>query len=185
MEATENQNPTTEAPAPQAEAPQAEAPENTPEATERTETTESPETTETESAEPTESAESTNRHAELPAGEVAELSELPVVSELSELSAPRLQNTQGSQNSQPSRLEAAQPLLSAAEVEQRVAEAEERGYLRGRNEQIEQLMHSPGVFQRVADTDGGVAAAATAGNFTDNDSEIMVLSHPRVSIWDK
>jgi hypothetical protein len=174
MEATENQNPTTEAPAPQAEAPETQAPEAAP-ATESSETTESPETTETESAEPTESAESTNRHAEIPAGEVADLSELSVVSELSELSAPRLQDTQASR--------AARPLLSAAEVEQRVAEAEERGYLRGRNEQIEQLMHSPGVFQRVADTDGGVAAAA--GNFADNDSEIMVLSHPRVSIWDK
>jgi hypothetical protein len=158
MEATENQNPTPEA------------------------------TTATESPETTESSETTNRHAELPAGEVAELpelSELPELPVVPELSAPRLQNTQGSQNSQPSRLEATKPLLSAAEVEQRVAEAEERGYLRGRNEQIEQLMHSPGVFQRVADSDGGVAAATPADNFADNDSEIMVLSHPRVSIWDK
>lgn len=55
-----------------------------------------------------------------------------------------------------------------------LAEAEQRGYLRGRNERIEELMRAPAPLARSQ-------APATATT----DSEPMILSTPRVSIWDK
>lgn len=58
--------------------------------------------------------------------------------------------------------------------EKALAEAEQRGYLRGRNERIEELMRAPAPLSRRQ-----APTAATA------DSEPMILSTPRVSIWDK
>lgn len=58
--------------------------------------------------------------------------------------------------------------------EKALAEAEQRGYLRGRNEHIEELMRAPAPLSR---RQAPTAAAA--------DSEPMILSTPRVSIWDK
>lgn len=58
-----------------------------------------------------------------------------------------------------------------------LADAEQRGYLRGRNENIAQLMRRPGVFERMPD------ARSSAEH--DAGSEIMVLTRERVSIWDK
>lgn len=58
--------------------------------------------------------------------------------------------------------------------EKALAEAEQRGYLRGRNERIEELMRAPAPLSR---RQAPTAAAA--------DSEPMILSTPRVSIWDK
>lgn len=50
-------------------------------------------------------------------------------------------------------------------VEALVAEAERRGYLRGRNERIEQLMAQPGVWE-------------------EPDTGPSILNRPRRSIWD-
>ena len=58
--------------------------------------------------------------------------------------------------------------------EKALAEAEQRGYLRGRNKRIEELMRAPAPLSR---RQAPTAAAA--------DSEPMILSTPRVSIWDK
>lgn len=58
--------------------------------------------------------------------------------------------------------------------EKALADAEQRGYLRGRNERIEELMRAPAPLSR---RQTPTAAAA--------DSEPMILSTPRVSIWDK
>ncbi len=58
--------------------------------------------------------------------------------------------------------------------EKALAEAEQRGYLRGRNERIEELMRAPAPLSR---RQAPTTAAA--------DSEPMILSTPRVSIWDK
>ena len=58
--------------------------------------------------------------------------------------------------------------------EKALTEAEQRGYLRGRNERIEELMRAPAPLSR---RQTPIAAAA--------DSEPMILSTPRVSIWDK
>lgn len=52
--------------------------------------------------------------------------------------------------------------VSAEELEAAVAEAERRGYLRGRNERIEELM---------APADG-------------EEERVEILQHRRVSIWD-
>lgn len=62
-----------------------------------------------------------------------------------------------------------------------LAQAEERGYLRGRNEQIAALMRQPGMFgspatNSAAPESPSVAAAA---------SDVMILNTQRVSIWDK
>lgn len=65
-----------------------------------------------------------------------------------------------------------------AELQARLAEAENRGYLRGRNERIEQLMREPSVFQRQPPA-GQPAVDWQA------DSSPMILNNPRISIWDK
>lgn len=51
------------------------------------------------------------------------------------------------------------------DIEALVAEAERRGYLRGRNERIEELMAEPGVWEQP-------------------ESQPEILSRPRHSIWD-
>lgn len=58
-----------------------------------------------------------------------------------------------------------------------IAEAELRGYLRGRNEAIERLMREPSTLERPTDPAPGVPS--------DPDSSPMILSNPRVSIWDR
>lgn len=55
-----------------------------------------------------------------------------------------------------------------------IAEAEERGYLRGRNENIAQLMERPGVFERLGCE---VREEAPTGG-------VEILSRERRSIWD-
>lgn len=65
------------------------------------------------------------------------------------------------------------PALTAEEVAAMVAEAEQRGYLRGCNERIDTLMERPAMWQQPA-------APAPA----DDDTEIMILNHLRRSVWD-
>lgn len=62
------------------------------------------------------------------------------------------------------------------EVEAMIAEAESRGYHRGRNESIANLMASPG------DTDPSLSCDANNGD--DDDSNILILNTFRPSIWD-
>ena len=58
-----------------------------------------------------------------------------------------------------------------------LAEAEQRGYLRGRNESIEQLMREPAPLERPS---APLRPAAESG-----ESAPMILNNPRVSIWDR
>lgn len=72
----------------------------------------------------------------------------------------------------------------ADDIEARIAEAENRGYMRGRNERIAELMRQPALFERqtspsARDTPGGIAADSQG------DSLPMILNNPRVSIWDR
>ncbi len=60
-------------------------------------------------------------------------------------------------------------------LEQQLAEAEERGYRRGLNEQIEQKMHEPGVWE-------GAEAPAPAET---PPAEFQILGNMRESIWDR
>ena len=61
-----------------------------------------------------------------------------------------------------------------ARVEALIAEAEQRGYLRGRNETIRELMREPGMLERGGScgTDEGYAA------------DVEILQRERISIWD-
>lgn len=59
-----------------------------------------------------------------------------------------------------------------ADWEAQLAEAERRGYLRGRNESIEQLMQAPGMYERLDAPQGEMPQA-----------EIPFLSREKVSIW--
>lgn len=66
---------------------------------------------------------------------------------------------------------------SAEEWEAMVAEAERRGYLRGRNESIGELMKRPGMFERMPDVREVSEERENRG--------FDLLSRERVSIWDK
>lgn len=59
------------------------------------------------------------------------------------------------------------------EIEQMMAEAEQRGYLRGRNEQIEQLMEAPTGYETETPGEGGHLQG-----------EPMILGNLKPSIWD-
>ena len=60
-----------------------------------------------------------------------------------------------------------------ADMVAQLAEAEQRGYLRGRNERIEELMSGPRLWQR----DEQAEAA-------DEVSEVLFLNDRRRSIWE-
>lgn len=60
------------------------------------------------------------------------------------------------------------------DVDRLVAEAEERGYLRGRNERIEELMKRPGVFEPSAEERSGGDRQKP---------EVMILNNMRHSVW--
>ena len=70
------------------------------------------------------------------------------------------------------------PETTEADIEARIAEAETRGYLRGRNESIAELMREPAVFERQH------APGTTPPQENREDSQPMILNNPRVSIWD-
>lgn len=70
------------------------------------------------------------------------------------------------------------PETTEADIEARIAEAETRGYLRGRNESIAELMREPAVFER-QHTPGTPPPQENR-----EDSQPMILNNPRVSIWD-
>lgn len=70
------------------------------------------------------------------------------------------------------------PETTEADIEARIAEAETRGYLRGRNESIAELMREPAVFERQH------APGTPPPQENREDSQPMILNNPRVSIWD-
>lgn len=67
-------------------------------------------------------------------------------------------------------------MVKLSEIEALVAEAEERGYMRGRNESIERLMRRPGILEQEP------WQCETCGQ---PETEPMILNNPRVSIWDR
>lgn len=69
----------------------------------------------------------------------------------------------------------------APDYEALIAEAEQRGYLRGRNERIEELMAEPAPFAR--QNASSRKAAPIPEEFAS--SEPLILNNPRVSIWDR
>lgn len=70
------------------------------------------------------------------------------------------------------------------DLEARLAEAETRGYLRGRNERIEQLMREPAIFERQRGHPS-IPSSKASGEEWQADSQPMILNNPRVSIWDR
>lgn len=67
-------------------------------------------------------------------------------------------------------------MVKLSEIEALVAEAEERGYLRGRNESIERLMRRPGILEQ---------EPWQRETYVRPETEPMILNNPRVSIWDR
>lgn len=63
-------------------------------------------------------------------------------------------------------------VLTPEELDRLVSEAEERGYLRGRNEAVETLMNRPG-HRKPAETEDD-----------DGDDAVMILREMRRSVWD-
>ena len=61
--------------------------------------------------------------------------------------------------------------VATVDVDALVNEAEERGYLRGRNEQIEVKMREPSQWQSARSTRKPVV-------------ETTILNHPRRSVWE-
>lgn len=76
------------------------------------------------------------------------------------------------------------PPGQADDIEARIAEAENRGYMRGRNERIAELMRQPALFERQASPSARDAPGAMAAD-SPADSQPMILNNPRVSIWDR
>lgn len=62
----------------------------------------------------------------------------------------------------------------SADIGPLLAEAEHRGYMRGRNERIEQLMEEPGMLERNSDSERREG----------EDEKVEILRHRRISIWD-
>lgn len=90
-------------------------------------------------------------------------------SNLSALSEPS-DNPGSSDNSEPSEIS---DLSDNPEVRRLIEEAEQRGYIRGRNEQIEQVVMQP------LDDDPTLPPA-----YSDSDSCPSFLANIRPSIWD-
>lgn len=70
---------------------------------------------------------------------------------------------------------------TAEEIAALIAEAEERGYLRGRNEMIEQMMQEPPLFSNPARHKG---YAPTASSASEPDPARDFLAHIRPQVWD-
>lgn len=66
------------------------------------------------------------------------------------------------------------------DMEAMLAEAEQRGYMRGRNERIEELMNEPAPFARQSSPQRAAEPADPPST-----SEPLILNNPRVSIWDR
>ncbi len=123
--------------------------------------------------------------AETESSEISETSEVSENSENSENSeqSAASDNPEASEQEKPATeaiddIEEGSPLAAEKpSLEQLIAEAEQRGYLRGRNEKIEQLMSAPGLYERI-DSPRATPTEASESNFE-------LLRHQRVSIWDR
>lgn len=67
-----------------------------------------------------------------------------------------------------------QPQRDEAEIAAMVAQAEQRGYLRGRNEAIENALSGPGLWQLATDE----------GEPVGHEPEVPILQALRPSVWD-
>ncbi len=94
------------------------------------------------------------------------LEENNTITEISELSehSEHSENSENSENSE---------ISNSPELRRLIEEAEQRGYIRGRNEQIEQLVMQP------LDDDPTLPPA-----YSDSDSCPSFLANIRPSIWD-
>lgn len=92
--------------------------------------------------------------------------------------------TDGAGNTDITQPDDAPPPGQADDIEARIAEAENRGYLRGRNERIAELMRQPALFERQTSPSARDAPGAMAAD-SQADSQPMILNNPRVSIWDR
>lgn len=120
----------------------------------------------------------------------AEETNQEVITAVEETACPETTSAQTSQPAEPeetdpeddapqSAPEATEPTeTTEADIEARIAEAETRGYLRGRNESIAELMREPAVFERQH------APGTPPPPENREDSQPMILNNPRVSIWD-
>lgn len=71
--------------------------------------------------------------------------------------------------------------VSREELERAVAEAEQRGYRRGRNEMLSQPMRRNGIWEQPHRQDDAPAVAAEGD---DADDDLVLLRRIRPSIWD-
>lgn len=76
----------------------------------------------------------------------------------------------------------AEPENPSPDLQALLAEAEQKGYLRGRNERIEELMREPQPFERQSSPMREVSSGFQEGQPI---SEPLILNNPRVSIWDR
>lgn len=100
----------------------------------------------------------------------------PVITTQSENQVPASPNDTPQPDATPTAT-APQPESSApdeAEIQRLLAEAEQRGYMRGRNEAIENLMQAPALFE---------STAAPAADSTPNPADGF-LSGLRPGVWD-
>lgn len=100
-----------------------------------------------------------NNTAQIPEQEISENSEISETSEFSE-------NSEISDSSESSEIS------ESPEVRRLIEEAEQRGYIRGRNEQIEQLVMQP------------LDDPMLPPDYTDSESCPSFLANIRPSIWD-
>lgn len=109
------------------------------------------ETAQQEAANPEPDSADTSPEAAVPeAGENAEAAEEPSASEETPAATP--------------------------DIDALIAEAEQRGYLRGRNESIAELMRRPAMMQTIT---------PEPAPEPEPDNEPMILRHRRISIWDR
>lgn len=71
--------------------------------------------------------------------------------------------------------------VSREELERAVAEAEQRGYRRGRNEMLSQPMRRNGIWEQPHRQDDAFDVAAESD---DADDDLVLLRRIRPSIWD-
>ncbi|MDE6282877.1 MAG: hypothetical protein K2L97_02680 [Muribaculaceae bacterium] len=69
------------------------------------------------------------------------------------------------------------------DIEALIAEAENRGYMRGRNERIAELMREPQLYGRQPPC--GSNDRIIPREDAEFESEPMILNNPRISIWDR
>lgn len=118
-------------------------------------------------------AEATTAPQTVPAEEKAPQSEERKESGQEPHPSPEISSESSSKPEEPAQTE------DENSLQRQLEEAEQRGYLRGRNERIQQLMQEPAPLERPS-------ASFPSGSGADTDqASPMILNNPRVSIWDR